>query len=177
MLTAIRKGVAKDDDLKADLQDGEIRIDTLTANARTIRDEINTSLSAATMREMSTMMFRQFIGFSEMPFDRKLSLVHRYIQKITVTKIEDELELHFVVKPGMPEMRVPLDPFDGSGAKCSGGPSRSGSKRSRSNFKGRSISSSSFNNPPHLPARPADRRLRFRGYVAPRRIALPQPEP
>lgn len=113
MLKAIRKGIASEDEFRADLDEVRHTINSLTMKAASIQEDIKTSVSDETQERVAEQMAFDFAHFSTDPFERQAMLLKKYIRKVTAFKnnVTDNVTLHFDVKPGMPEMLYQPDTF------------------------------------------------------------------
>jgi len=113
MLKAIRKGIASEDEFRADLDEVRHTINSLMMKAASIREDIKTSVSDKTQERIAEQMASDFAHFSTDPFERQAMLLKKYIRKMTACKndVTDNVTLHFDVKPGMPELLYQLDSF------------------------------------------------------------------
>ena len=113
MLDAIKKRIATPEDYAGDLKDANYRLESLAAKSTMMRQEINTSLSAATMTRMADQIATEFAKFPYIEFAEKNALMRKYVKKITVKKdeVRDSIALHFDVKPDAPDMKFQADEF------------------------------------------------------------------
>jgi chromosome segregation ATPase len=74
MLTAIKKGIASIDDFAADMKDCSFRMEQQRSKVAFLQEEINASLSSATLTQMAAQIAAEFATFAYMPFEKKLGL-------------------------------------------------------------------------------------------------------
>jgi DNA invertase Pin-like site-specific DNA recombinase len=111
MLSAIRKGIATEDDYAADFKEVKLRSESLRGRMTLLNTEISTSLSARTRKQMALRIAADFANFPYGEFEERKALVSKYLRRIVVKKNEvtGDLTLHFDVKAGLPEAPYPPD--------------------------------------------------------------------
>jgi len=115
ILTAWRKGLASEDDFASDIKEINEKLASLVMKIRITKDDITRTMSKETRDQKAQSLAWHFADFAAWDQEKKIEELHRHVKKIVVERspgMEDDIRLHFEMKPGVLDMQYQPDADD-----------------------------------------------------------------